>query len=363
MGSLYAAFAEWNPRALWQELRQSRPKRPAPEQDSVSKTQILRLKQLHLFPGSAPSTNLGFGTTSMMGLPATRDRLALLECAFEAGIRHFDTAPYYGYGEAERVLGEFLANRRDQVTLTTKYGIQPPNIVKARWVNLLARRILRLAPSLRKTLSRQAQAMSKKGGFTAAEARQSLEKSLTALKTDHVDLFLLHEPTFAYAASEEIHGFLAEEFQRGRMLAFGCGGDYRVIQSIATAKLPTSKWLQFEDNVLSRRIEGIQLTGAQCITFGPFREVLAVLTRWLESVPGRYAEWERELSCNCRSAAALAALLQAGSHARNPDGIVLFSTKRTERIASAVKVASGNQFSPEQLHKFNELTRTVPHCV
>ena len=316
------------------------------------------MRPTYLFPNAAPTTNLGFGTTSMMGVPATRDRLGLLQCAFEAGIRHFDTAPYYGYGEAERVLGEFLKGRRDQVTVTTKYGIQAPAVLKARWVNLLARRILGLLPSLRKTLSRQAQSLSTKSAFTPAEARRSLDRSLSALKTDYVDLFLLHEPTFTDAASEEIHGFLADEVQKGRIRAFGCGGDYRVIQSIATANLPTSRWLQFEDNVLSRRIEGIRANGANCITFGSFK-ALADLTHWLELAPGRYAQWERELGCDCRSQATLAALLQAGSQARNPDGIVLFSTRRLDRIAQAVSVASEKQFSREQLRRFEELARTV----
>jgi D-threo-aldose 1-dehydrogenase len=316
------------------------------------------LKQLHLFPGAAPTTNLGFGTTSMMGLPVPRDRLRLLECAFEVGIRHFDTAPYYGYGEAERVLGEFLARRRDQVTIATKYGIQAPTVLKARWVNLLARRILKLMPSLRRAFSSQAQSLSKKCVFTPAEARRSLDQSLAALKTDYVDLFLLHEPTFEDAASDEIHGFLTDEVRRGRIRAFGCGGDSRVIQRIAIAEMPTAKWLQFEDNVLNRRIEEIRPYGAGCITFGSFK-VLAGLTHWLESVPGRCTEWERELGCDCRSQDTLAGLLQAGSHARNSDGIVLFSTRRADRIVSAVRIASGEQFSREQVQKFDELASSV----
>lgn len=316
------------------------------------------LKEFRLFPGSPATTQLGFGTTSMMGLPSTKDRVALLECAFESGIRHFDTAPLYGYGEAERVVGEFLKGRREQVTVTTKYGMQPSAVVKARWVNLLARRILRLMPSLRATLSRKAQSLSKKSVFTAAGARRSLDQSLVALGTDHVDLFLLHEPAFDDAASEEIQRFLADELQGGRIRAFGCGGSHGVIQSIATANLPISRWLQFEDHVLSRRIEGIQSAGARCITFGSFK-ALPALTHWLASDPGRYAEWERELGCDCRSQGTLAALLQAGSHARNPAGIVLFSTHRADRIAAAVKVASGKRFSREQLHRFDELTRGV----
>jgi D-threo-aldose 1-dehydrogenase len=318
----------------------------------------VRLKPFNPFPNSAATTHLGLGTTSMMGLPSTKERLALLESAFELGIRHFDTAPLYGYGEAERVLGEFLRGRRDQVTITTKYGIKPPVIMKTRWMNLFARRVLRLLPFLHNAASRQAQSLSKRSVFTAAEARSSLDQSLLALGTDYVDLFLLHEPMFEDASSEEIHGFLAEEKQRGRVRAFGCGGSHAVIEVIASAKLPTSQWLQFEDHVLSRRIEGIQSGDEQCITFGSFK-ALPELTDWLKSVPGRCDVWERELGCDCRSQDTLAALLQAASHARNPDGIVLFSTRRTDRIAAAVKTASGNEFSGEQLRKFDELTKSI----
>jgi aryl-alcohol dehydrogenase-like predicted oxidoreductase len=317
------------------------------------------MEKFSFFPGASESTNLGFGTTSLMGAPSSKDRLALLETAFDAGIRHFDTAPYYGYGESERILGDFITGKREQVTITTKFGIQAPAVVKSRLVNLMARRILKLLPFMRETFSRKAQSFSKKGIFTPAEARRSLDQSLTALKTDHVDLFLLHEPTYADAASEEMHQFLEEEVRRGRIRAFGCGGDFSVIQSIAHAKLPTSSWLQFEDNVLSRKIELIRPTGARCITYRTFLEALAGLTGWLEAVPGRYAEWERQLHVNLHEEGALAGLLQAASHFRNPDGIVLFSTRRADRIKSAAQIASGNSFSLEQIQKFDELARWV----
>ena len=52
-----------------------------------------------------------------------RQSLALLESAFEAGIRHFDTAPMYGYGEAESCLWEFLSKHPGEMTVTTKFGI------------------------------------------------------------------------------------------------------------------------------------------------------------------------------------------------------------------------------------------------
>jgi D-threo-aldose 1-dehydrogenase len=326
--------------------------------DCMLPQQSSLMKQIVLFPEAPASTTLGFGTTSLMGLQSHKERLALLEMAFEAGIRHFDTAPSYGYGEAERVLGDFAFRKRHQLTITTKCGKQPPAVLKARYVNSSARRLLRLVPSLRKTLSRKAQQFSKNGVFSASAARQSLEQSLAALRTDYVDLLLLHEPTYADAASEEMCDFLEEETKRGRIRAFGCGGG-DAIESIAAAKLPTSMWLQFEDNVLSRRIEKIRLTGARCITFRTFHQALATLTQWLEGDPTRYTEWEKLLQVDLRAAGALAGLLQAASHFRNPDGIVLFSTHRADRIRSAVQVVSRNEPSREQLGMFDTLAKNI----
>jgi aryl-alcohol dehydrogenase-like predicted oxidoreductase len=113
-----------------------------------------------------------------MAVQCNQERLQLLECAYDAGIRHFDTAPYYGYGEAERVLGEFLRGKRDQVTITTKFGIQPPSVVRNRFVNQMARRILGLAPSLRAVLSKKAQSLSKSGVFSLRLALHQAEASL-----------------------------------------------------------------------------------------------------------------------------------------------------------------------------------------
>lgn len=317
------------------------------------------MRQIHLHPDAVPSTILGYGTTSLFGEPTAKERLALLEIAFEAGIRHFDTAPYYGYGEAERILGNFIAGKREQLTITTKYGIQPSKIVKIPLVNMMARRVLRLFPGIRNVLSRKANELSKKGAFTADEARRSLDQSLTALKTDHIDLFLLHEPTYEDAASPEMLAFLAEEMKRGRIRAFGCGGDFQAIQRIATAKLATASWLQFEDNVLSRRIEGLRATGARCITYRTFQRALTFLKGWLEAAPGRYTEWEHQLQADLKGEGVLSGLLQAASHFRNPDGIVLFSSHRPDRIRAAARIASEDQFTREQLQKFCQLTENM----
>ena len=79
-----------------------------------------------------------------MGAMGRRESVAMLEAAFDAGIRHFDVAPMYGFGQAEGCLGEFLGRHRADVTVTTKYGIPPAkNQGLIGLARVLARRVYR----------------------------------------------------------------------------------------------------------------------------------------------------------------------------------------------------------------------------
>ncbi len=310
---------------------------------------------LKIFPTSTPTSRLGYGTTSLMAVQSGQERVQLLECAYDAGIRHYDTAPYYGYGEAEMVLGEFLRKKRDQVTVTTKFGIQPPAMVRNRLVNQLARKILGIAPSLRAVLSKKAQSLSKRGSFSAEAARTSLEQSLKSLGTDRIDLFLLHEPNLHDAGSSEILEFLEREVTRGTILAYGCGGEYSMIREIAQAGLPTSRWLQFEDHVLAPHVSEMRALGANCITYRTFLKALPVVSQWLDANPKIRSEWEVALGLNLSQDGVLAALLLGLSMQANNGGIVLFSSSRCDRIRHAARVADEEAVSREQVQRFANL--------
>ncbi|RZL40707.1 MAG: aldo/keto reductase, partial [Rubrivivax sp.] len=71
-------------------------------------------------------TTLGLGAAALAGLYDAVDAptaAATLQAAWDAGVRHVDTAPFYGYTLSERRVGEFLAERpRDSFTLSTKVG-------------------------------------------------------------------------------------------------------------------------------------------------------------------------------------------------------------------------------------------------
>ena len=74
---------------------------------------------------------LAFGCGSLGTELGWRDSVRLVEAALQAGFRHFDTAPPYGAGQSERILGEVLAACRDQVTLVSKAGIAHPRAAGA----------------------------------------------------------------------------------------------------------------------------------------------------------------------------------------------------------------------------------------
>src|SRR3954469_1329817 len=76
-------------------------------------------------------TVLGLGTGTLGGhrIPVTRDDgEAVVRAAWSAGVRYFDTAPFYGFGRACRILGDALRDLpRDEWVLSTKVGrLLPP---------------------------------------------------------------------------------------------------------------------------------------------------------------------------------------------------------------------------------------------
>ena len=71
-------------------------------------------------------TEYSFGTAALGGLYRACPRdiaMATLEAAWDEGLRYFDTAPWYGFGLAERRLGDFLRNKpKESYVLSSKVG-------------------------------------------------------------------------------------------------------------------------------------------------------------------------------------------------------------------------------------------------
>jgi len=115
----------------------------------------------------------GYGTAALGRSLSRRERIRLVETAYDAGIRWFDTAPLYGAGAAEEAVGAALRGK-DDVTVATKVGIVPPSLI-----GLALRRPAR--------------------GGRFDDVRRQLDRSLRRLRRDTVDLVLLHEVDAAAA--------------------------------------------------------------------------------------------------------------------------------------------------------------------
>lgn len=139
------------------------------------------------------TTRIGFGCGRLVGGAGMKSSRAIVDTALALGIRHFDTAPSYGLGTSEDVLGAALAGQSD-VTIATKVGQSRPGSPGLR---TLARQVLRpllsLAPGVKARLARHAGGGAAVGQFDPAQIRASLEDSLRRLRRDRVAGLLLHE--------------------------------------------------------------------------------------------------------------------------------------------------------------------------
>ena len=295
------------------------------------------------------TTRLGFGCSSLMGAMGRRDSLSLLESAYDAGIRHFDVAPMYGYGEAESCLGEFLQRHRRQVTVTTKYGIPP---AKNSSLLSVARRIVspvvKTFPGLKQRLARAANAAthtSEKATFTPQQAKASLERSLAALRTDHLDIWLLHEVTAADLQDDALLSFLEEEVRKGTIGTFGVGSDAGKIPALITEHPAYCRTLQYEWSVLDS-VKDVEIQDASTAQRTPFRIHHRSLTDNFRSLHRNLIEnkqlcqrWSASTNTDLRNPDALAHLMLKAALTLNPTSVILFSSKNPRHLQANAKTA------------------------
>ena len=121
----------------------------------------------------------------------------MLERAYELGIRHFDTAPSYGHGQSENVLGDVFAGVAD-ITVMTKVGIPRPASAPslasvARRLTL--RRVLSHAPTLKKRLLARGHASAPPAAARPTRVLEcdvilrAIDDSLKRLRRDSIDFY------------------------------------------------------------------------------------------------------------------------------------------------------------------------------
>jgi len=302
---------------------------------------------------------LGFGCSSLLGPKSRGEGLELLGAAFDSGIRHFDVARLYGYGDAEGLLGEFLQSKRNEVTITTKFGIQPnKKVARYRGLVGLARGLMKVSPHLRSFIRSKKEAMIQRGVFSVDEARKQLEVSLKELKTDHIDFYLLHDCIAQDCESHELLQFLDLSVRQGKILQFGVGTKIDEIEKVTVQEF--TKVLQFENNILKRNIEQLpNLEGQMIFTHSPLGESFKKIKDFLDKSSSARKSWSDQLEIPSMDSDTLSALmLQYALHA-NPRGVVLFSSTHRDTIKKNARVAFDGKINPSQIQKFINLASKI----
>ncbi|UCD11057.1 MAG: aldo/keto reductase [Nitrospinaceae bacterium] len=173
---------------------------------------------------------IGFGAWGIGGAPFWKTEgdpasMKALRKAVDAGINFFDTAPVYGFGHSEELLGKALKPVRDRVILASKCGL--------RW----SRKAL---GAITKNASR-------------ASIEEEVEGSLQRLGTDRIDLYQVHWPDVNTPQQETMEALLGLQ-RKGKIRHFGVS-NYSLEQMKDAMQNGRFIALQPEYNLLSRGIE------------------------------------------------------------------------------------------------------------
>jgi aryl-alcohol dehydrogenase-like predicted oxidoreductase len=140
--------------------------------------------------------------------------ISTIHAALNGGITWIDTAPFYGWGRAEELVGRALSGRgrRDEVAVLTKCGTV-----------------------------QQADGSWAEDGRPAA-IRADLDASLVRLRTDHVDVLQLHDPDPSVPVEETV-GAMVELIAAGKVREIGLSNHPldRLVRAQAVAPLTVAQ--------------------------------------------------------------------------------------------------------------------------
>ncbi len=153
------------------------------------------LEYMNIAGTNLTSSRIALGTWAMGGWmwggTDEKESISTIHAALDQGINLVDTAPVYGFGRSEEIVGEALRQRgrRESIILATKVGLD--------WTNGKIER-----------------------NSTRQRILQELEDSLRRLQTDYVDIYQVHWPD-SLVPIEETAATFRELYEQGKIRAIG----------------------------------------------------------------------------------------------------------------------------------------------
>lgn len=229
-------------------------------------------------------TALGLGGATLGGVaPVTKpEAQAIVERAYQAGVRYFDTAPQYGYGKSERIVGDGLRGRGGYV-VSTKVGRLLKPRREARPASDVWHEPLPFEPAY---------------DYSFDGIMRAYEDSLQRLGLDHIDIVFVHDPDVYVRETGQSHDAFIKAVD-GAYKALDqlrSSGDIRAIglgvndpQPIADAMLLgqwdcfllAGRYTLLEQAPLHSLLPAVIRHGASIIIGGPFNSgILAGRDTW-----------------------------------------------------------------------------------
>lgn len=205
----------------------------------------MKLETCRLGQSDLEITRIGIGTAPIGSTPEWRiywghqdesEAIRTIEAALDLGVNWIDTAPFYGWGRAERIVGKALEGKRDKVYIFTKCG----------------------------TL--QNEQGGEREDLSPASIRREVETSLRNLKTDYIDLYQFHDPD-PNTPIEESWAAMQTLIKEGKVRYAGLSNHTIELMARAMSIAPITS-NQHQYNLLNREIEHDVLPFSQQHTIG-----------------------------------------------------------------------------------------------
>ena len=192
----------------------------------------MKLETCRLGQSDLEITRIGIGTAPIGSTPDWRiywgfqdesESIRTIEAALDLGVNWIDTAPFYGWGNAERIVGKALQGKRDKVYIFNKCG----------------------------TL--QNGHGGEREDLSPASIRREVETSLRDLKTDYIDLYQFHDPDPS-TPIEESWAAMQSLIEEGKVRYGGLSNHTIDLMERAMSVAPVTS-NQHQYNLLNREIE------------------------------------------------------------------------------------------------------------